>query len=179
MPRLVDEHGNDVPDGEIGELLVRGPSAAEGYWNQRDKTRRTFAGEWTRTGDKYMRGGGRLLPLLRAHRRHVQGERPVGVAVRGRIGAGEPPARARSGGGGRKRTTTASIKPKAFIVLKDGASDGDDLREALKEHVKQQVGLWKYPRWIEIVRSAAEDGDRQDPAVQAEGLGLAARGQSR
>ena len=50
--------------------------------------------------------GGRLLPLLRAHRRHVQGERPVGVAVRGGIGAGEPPARARSGGGaeaGRRR----------------------------------------------------------------------------
>ena len=43
------------PDGETGELLVRGPSAAEGYWNQRDKSRRTFQGEWARTGDKYQR----------------------------------------------------------------------------------------------------------------------------
>ena len=40
--------------GEIGELLVRGPSAGEGYWNQRAKSRRTFAGEWTYTGDKYV-----------------------------------------------------------------------------------------------------------------------------
>ena len=45
----------DVPDGEIGEMLIRGPSAAEGYWNQREKSRATFEGGWTRSGDKYTR----------------------------------------------------------------------------------------------------------------------------
>ncbi len=40
--RIVDEAGNPAPDGESGALLVRGPSAAEGYWNQREKSRRTF-----------------------------------------------------------------------------------------------------------------------------------------
>ena len=53
--RLVDDKNQDVPDGEIGELLVRAPTAAMGYWNQREKSRRTFEGEWTRTGDKYER----------------------------------------------------------------------------------------------------------------------------
>src|SRR5204863_6971662 len=53
--RIVDESGREVGDGEIGELVVRGPSAGEGYWNQRAKSRRTFAGEWTHTGDKYLR----------------------------------------------------------------------------------------------------------------------------
>src|SRR6185369_15604697 len=53
--RLVDDSGGDVADGEIGELWVRGDSAASGYWNQREKSRRTFIGEWTRTGDKYLR----------------------------------------------------------------------------------------------------------------------------
>jgi 4-hydroxybenzoate-CoA ligase len=53
--RLVNEAGHDVPDGEVGELLVDAPSAGEGYWNQRSKTRRTFEGHWTRTGDKYVR----------------------------------------------------------------------------------------------------------------------------
>ena len=53
--RLVDEKGGDVPDNEMGELLVRGQSSAAGYWNQREKSRRTFVGEWTRTGDKYVR----------------------------------------------------------------------------------------------------------------------------
>src|SRR6201747_2492952 len=53
--RLVNEAGSDVADGEVGELLVDAPSAGEGYWNQRSKSRRTFEGHWTRTGDKYIR----------------------------------------------------------------------------------------------------------------------------
>ncbi|MHC2277770.1 4-hydroxybenzoate-CoA ligase [Bradyrhizobium diazoefficiens] len=53
--RLVNEAGQDVADGEVGELLVDAPSAGEGYWNQRHKSRRTFEGPWTRTGDKYVR----------------------------------------------------------------------------------------------------------------------------
>src|SRR5215212_8242313 len=53
--RLVNEEGSDVPDGEVGELLVEAPSAGEGYWNQRSKSRHTFQGNWTRTGDKYVR----------------------------------------------------------------------------------------------------------------------------
>ena len=61
-----DANGNGLPDdcelslvvseliaGQIGELLVCGASAAEGYWNQRQKSRSTFEGHWTRTGDKY------------------------------------------------------------------------------------------------------------------------------
>jgi len=54
--RLLDEQGREVADDEIGELFVSGPSAAEGYWNQRDKSRSTFGGAWTRTGDKFVRG---------------------------------------------------------------------------------------------------------------------------
>src|SRR5260221_1588259 len=53
--RIVDGNGRELGDGEIGELIVRGPSAGEGYWNQRAKSRRTFVGEWTHTGDKYRR----------------------------------------------------------------------------------------------------------------------------
>ncbi len=52
---ILDENGRRVPNGEAGELVVRGPSAAEGYWHQRDKSRRTFRGEWTHTGDTYIR----------------------------------------------------------------------------------------------------------------------------
>ena len=49
------EDGAEVATGEIGELLVAGESGAEGYWNRRDKSRATFEGIWTRTGDKYER----------------------------------------------------------------------------------------------------------------------------
>src|SRR5438046_5890070 len=53
--RLVNEAGTEVADGEVGELLVDAPSAGEGCWNQRSKSRMTFEGHWTRTGDKYVR----------------------------------------------------------------------------------------------------------------------------
>ena len=53
--RVVDEHDRPVAHGEAGELIVRGESAADGYWNQRAKTRRAFQGEWTYTGDTYTR----------------------------------------------------------------------------------------------------------------------------
>src|SRR3990167_7892891 len=51
--RVVDEQGQAVPSGEVGELQVSGPTAAMGYWNLREKSRNTFQGAWTRSGDKY------------------------------------------------------------------------------------------------------------------------------
>src|SRR5262249_60244493 len=53
--KIVDENGRELPDGEIGELVGRGPSAGESYWNQRAKSRRTCVGEWTHTRDKNLR----------------------------------------------------------------------------------------------------------------------------
>ena len=148
--RLVDEHGREAAQGEIGELLVRGPSAPEGYWNQRDKSRRTFEGEWTRTGDKYVRDAdGRYTYCGRADDMFkVSGQWVSPFEVESAL-IGHPavleaaviPATDEEG----------LVKPKAFVVLK-GAAPGD-LEDALKEHVKQSVGLWKYPRWIEVVDS--------------------------
>ena len=43
------------------------------------------------------------------------------------------------------------LKPKAFVVLRSGATAGLD--EALKDYVKQKIGVWKYPRWIDVVDS--------------------------
>jgi benzoate-CoA ligase len=51
--RIVDEHEKAVPAGEIGDLLVHGPTAALKYWNNRARSRSTFQGHWVRTGDKY------------------------------------------------------------------------------------------------------------------------------
>jgi 4-hydroxybenzoate-CoA ligase len=85
---ILDEHGGRMRNGEEGELVVRGPSSAEGYWNQRDKTRRTFRGEWTYTGDTYIRD--------------AEGQRRVGVAVRG--GRGADLASGGAGVGGGRRT---------------------------------------------------------------------------
>lgn len=147
--RLVEEDGSEVSDGEIGELLVRGPSAAEGYWNQRDKTRRTFEGEWTRTGDKFTREAdgsylycGRTDDMFKVSGIwvspfEVESALMSHAAV---LEAAVVPAEDAEG----------LLKPKAFVVLKEGEAS-DALAAALKELVKDKAGVWKYPRWIDFV----------------------------
>jgi 4-hydroxybenzoate-CoA ligase len=147
--RLLDDRMQPTPDGEIGELYVRGPSAGDGYWNQRDKSRATFQGEWTRTGDKYTRDAdGRYTYCGRSDDMFKVGgvwvspfEVETALAAHPAVlEAAVVPAEDEDG----------LLKPKAFIVLKEGAA-GEGLAEALKAHVQASVGLWKYPRWIAIV----------------------------
>jgi len=152
--RLVDEEGCDVGDDEIGELLVNGESAAAGYWNQRAKSRRTFVGEWTRTGDKYFRRPdgvytycGRTDDMFKVSGIWVS-PFEVEEALTSHplvIEAAVVPAEDSDG----------LIKPKAFVVLGDCAAieSGQALYEELKVHVKRTIGPWKYPRWIVFVDS--------------------------
>jgi len=149
--RLVNEAGGDVADGEVGEMLVHAPSAGEGYWNQRNKSRSTFEGYWTRTGDKYTRDAdGRYTYCGRSDDMFkVSGIWVSPFEVESALithptvleAAVVPEA-----------DPEGLLKPKAFVVLRAGA-DAGDLHEVLKEHVKQKIGPWKYPRWIEVVGS--------------------------
>jgi 4-hydroxybenzoate-CoA ligase len=148
--RLVDEQGTEVADGEVGEMLVRGPSAAEGYWNQRDKSRATFEGGWTRSGDKYTRDAdgyycyqGRTDDMFKVSGIWVS-PFEVESALIGHEAVLEAAVVP-------KEDTDGLLKPKAFIVLKPGKTAGNGLQDALKEHVKAKAGPWKYPRWIEVV----------------------------
>ena len=147
--RLVDEHGVDVADGEIGELLVDAPSAGEGYWNQRSKSRHTFEGRWTRTGDKYVRDAeGRYTYCGRADDMFkVSGIWVSPFEVESALVTHPAVLEAAVVPQG---DADGLLKPKAFVVLRPGER-GADLGESLKEHVKTSVGPWKYPRWIEIV----------------------------
>src|ERR1700754_1801262 len=149
--RLVSDDGDDVPDGEVGELWVEAPSAGEGYWNQRSKSRHTFQGHWTRTGDKYIRDAdGRYTFCGRADDMfkvsgiwvspfEVESALITHPAVLEAAVVAEP-------------DPEGLLKPKAFVVLRAG-SERDNLFEALKDHVKQKIGPWKYPRWVDVVES--------------------------
>ena len=152
--RLVDENGKDVADDELGELLVRCESAAIGYWNQREKSRRTFLGEWTRTGDKYVRRAdgvysycGRTDDMFKVSGIWVSPFEVEAALVSHPLvlEAAVVPAEDDNG----------LVKPKAYVVLKDfGGNDaGRAMYEELKVHVKRAIGPWKYPRWIEFVDS--------------------------
>jgi 4-hydroxybenzoate-CoA ligase len=152
--KLVDDGGHDIENGEIGEMLVRGQSAAAGYWNQREKSRRTFMGEWTRTGDKFWRRAdgvyiycGRTDDMFKVSAIWVSPfEVEAALAAHPSVlEAAVVPAEDANG----------LVKPKAFVVLKDGYGSGPNraLYDELKVHVKRTVGPWKYPRWIEFVDS--------------------------
>jgi 4-hydroxybenzoate-CoA ligase len=147
--KIVDEEGHELGVGEIGELVIRGPSAAEGYWNQRAKSQRTFAGEWTHTGDKYIRDEdgfyrccGRTDDMFK-----VSGIWVSPFEVEAALISHEAVLEAAVIG---KQDQDGLIKPKAFVVLKGGYKADEGLFEALKNHVKQHAGLWKYPRWFEV-----------------------------
>jgi 4-hydroxybenzoate-CoA ligase len=150
--RIVDEHDRPVPHGEPGELVVRGDSAADGYWNQRGKSRRTFQGEWTYTGDTYTRDAegyfrfqGRSDEMLKVSGVWVSPFEVEEALI-------SHPAVLEAAVIGRQ-DRDGLVKPKAFVILRDGDWDADALVGELQGHVKERIGVWKYPRWIEIVAS--------------------------
>jgi 4-hydroxybenzoate-CoA ligase len=148
--RIVDEHDRPVPHGEPGELVVRGDSAADGYWNQRAKSRRTFQGEWTYTGDTYTRDAegyfrfqGRSDEMLKVSGVWVSPFEVEEALI-------SHPAVLEAAVIGRQ-DQDGLVKPKAFVVLRDGERDAGTLVVELQTHVKERIGVWKYPRWIEFV----------------------------
>jgi 4-hydroxybenzoate-CoA ligase len=149
--KLVNESGGDVADGEVGEMLVHAPSAGEGYWNQRSKSRSTFEGYWTRTGDKYVRDAdgrytfcGRSDDMFKVSGIWVSPFEVESALIThpSVLEAAVVP----------EADPEGLLKPKAFVVLRSDAKK-DGLDEALKEYVKLKIGVWKYPRWIEAVDS--------------------------
>ncbi len=145
--RIVGEDGAVCKDGELGELQINGPSAALMYWNNREKTKATFAGEWTRSGDKYTRDadgfftyGGRSDDMLKVGGIYVS---PFEVEA----SIMTHPAVLEAAVVG-LADVDELIKPKAYVVLKAGESLSED---AIKQHVKSQLAPYKYPRWVEFV----------------------------
>ena len=144
---LRGEGGGPVPDGEPGDLFIHGPSAALMYWGNREKTRETFQGGWTKSGDKYIRNAdgsytyaGRTDDMLKVGGVYVS---PFEVeativqhpAVLEAAVVGVPDAE-------------GLTKTKAFVVLRPG---GHADEAELKAFVKDRLAPFKYPRAIEFV----------------------------
>ena len=149
--RLVDDHGHVItkPD-ELGELQISGPTSAIMYWNQREKTKNTFQGPWTRSGDKYSFDkdgyytyGGRSDDMLK-----VSGIYVSPVEVEAALVTHESVLEAAVVGAEDEQKL---VKPKAFVVLKPGRVADDGLRQELQRHVKERLAPYKYPRWIEFL----------------------------
>ena len=147
--RLVNEKNEEVNVGEIGELLVKGKSSAIAYWNKLTKSRKTFEGEWTRTGDKYekledgkfiysgrtddmFKVSGIWISPFEVEQALVSHEIVLEAAVVA------------------KQDSEGLDKPCAFVILNENVTKSDK-ENILKEHVKNKIGKWKYPRWINFV----------------------------
>ncbi|HEY6239606.1 MAG TPA: benzoate-CoA ligase family protein [Burkholderiales bacterium] len=148
--RLVDEHGDPVKPGEMGELQISGPTSAAYYWNNREKSRSTFVGGWTKSGDKYAQDkdgyyvyGGRSDDMLK-----VSGIYVSPVEVEAVLVSHEAVLEAAVVGA---EDENKLVKPKAYVVLKQGNSGSDALKAALQQHVKDKLAPYKYPRWIEFL----------------------------
>ncbi|MBC5767787.1 benzoate-CoA ligase family protein [Ramlibacter albus] len=145
--RIVGDDGKECADGEIGELQIKGPSSALYYWNSRARTKATFAGDWTRSGDKYTRDadgyytyGGRTDDMLKVGGIYVspfEVEACVmthpAVLEAAVIGVND---------------SEGLTKPKAYVVLKQGQQAS---AEDIQAHVKSRLAPYKYPRWVEFV----------------------------
>ncbi len=147
--RLVGDDGQPVKQGDMGELLIRGASSAIMYWNNREQSRRTFMGEWTRSGDKYLQDEdgyyvycGRNDDMLKVSGLYVSPFEVEG-ALQTHSDVLECAVVAWLDGDG-------LIKPKAFVVLKSQDKACEDLARQLQEHVKAKLAPFKYPRWIEF-----------------------------
>ena len=148
--RLVDDQGEPVKPGEMGELQIGGPTSAACYWNNREKSRSTFHGRWTKSGDKYTQDkdgyyvyGGRSDDMLKVSGIYVS-PAEVEAALVGHQAVLEA---AVVGAEDENRL----VKPKAYVVLKPGNSGDDALKAALQQHVKDKLAPYKYPRWIEFL----------------------------
>jgi benzoate-CoA ligase len=148
--RILGDDGAPVAQGQVGELQIKGPTAAMAYWNNRDKTRDTFQGAWTRSGDKYsvdadgyyvysgrsddmLKVGGIYVSPVEVEAALITHPAVLEAAVVGRADDQE------------------LIKPQAYVVLKSGHDGTAALAEELRQHVKERLAPYKYPRWIEFI----------------------------
>ncbi|MBJ2156099.1 benzoate-CoA ligase family protein [Variovorax sp. IB41] len=144
---LRGEDGRPVPDGEVGDLYIRGPSSALMYWTNREKSRDTFQGGWTKSGDKYTRDAdgyftyaGRSDDMLKVSGIYVSPFEVEATLM-------QHPAVLEAAVIG-KEDAEGLTKTKAFVVLKDGAAATED---ELKAFVKERLAPYKYPRFLEFV----------------------------
>jgi benzoate-CoA ligase family protein len=148
--KIVDDAGNAVPRGEIGNLWVKSPTAALSYLHQYDKSRLAFRGEWVFTGDKYsidedgyywhagrsddmLKVGGIWVSPTEVESTLMHHASVLECAV---VGAPDQ---------------SDLIKPKAFVTLQPSHSASDELAQALIAYCREQMADYKRPRWIEFV----------------------------
>ncbi len=148
--KIVDDDGQEVRPGEVGNLLVKGETTALSYLHQYEKSQRVFRGEWLFTGDKYytdddgyywhagrsddmMKVGGVWVSPVEVESVLVSHPAVVECAVVG------------------DQDSAGLIKPKAYVILNGHYSGSETLAQELIDYARENLAAYKRPRWIEFV----------------------------
>src|SRR5579871_5448586 len=149
--RIVDENDHDVPDGEIGSLLIKGDSVCACYWNKHEKTKETIQGHWIRTGDKYYRDAdgyywyvGRNDDMMKVKGMWVSPIEIENVLM-------EHPMVQEAAAIG-NADSNKLVKPAAYVVLKESAKGTPQVIEEIRQHVLGKLASFKCPQTFEIVK---------------------------
>jgi benzoate-CoA ligase family protein len=149
--KIVDENLDPVARGDIGVLLAKGESNAKCYWKNPEKTARTMLGEWLNTGDMYyqdedgcfvycgrgddmMKVGGLWCSPFEIEARLIEHPKVLEAAIVGRT------------------DDDGLIKPEAFVILNDPSDAGDEMEAALRQHCRDGLAHYKYPRWFNFMK---------------------------
>jgi benzoate-CoA ligase len=148
--KIVDDDGRELGNGEVGTLLIKGDSIANGYWNKHEQTKDTFRGEWINTHDKfrldedgYFWYAGRTDDMMK-----VSGLAVWPADVESVLASHEAVLESGVVGVPDKE---GLIKPRAYVVLKDKQAASEDLAKELQTFVKTNTQPHKYPRTVIFV----------------------------
>ena len=142
-----DEFGKSVAPFELGELWIKSETIFNGYWNQPEKNAETLVDGWMKTGDMgHLDTDGYFFFSSRANdTMKVSGIWMSPLEVENTLLSHPAVAECAVVG---FEDAMGLVKPKGFVTLKGGYEPNNDLVEALKMHVKQNLAPHKYPRVI-------------------------------
>jgi benzoate-CoA ligase family protein len=148
--KICDDAGHEVPRGDVGTLWIHGDSMALEYWQNHEKSKTTFRGDWCVSADKFqqddegyfffcgrgddmLKVGGKWLSPVEVENallQHPAVREAAVVAFKDKDGLD---------------------KPRAFVAVKDGHQGDDALAEALKAHVREKLAAFKAPRDVVFI----------------------------
>lgn len=147
--RVLDEHGREAPDGEVGTLWIEGDTAALLYWNEHEKTKQTFSCDLVKTGDLFVRDSdgffwyrGRSDELIKVGGIWVAPAEIEDCLV------SHPDVVECAVVGYEDEGLTL---PRAHVVLRPGVAESGELAAALQDHVRTRLSPHKYPRDVRFV----------------------------
>lgn len=148
--KICDDDGKELPRGDIGTLWISGDSMALEYWQQHDKSKHTFRGDWCVSADKFQQDDdgyfyfcGRGDDMLK-----VSGKWLSPVEVENAL-LQHPAVREAAVVG--FKDADGLDKPRAFVALNTGFKSSDALAEELKAHVRERLSPFKAPRLVAFV----------------------------